>query len=98
MSLPPAVQHWGRCPGGHHAACAVTSISVQVTSAIAPRCVLHAQIAFSSVSVTLRHFLQDMAAGTWHVHHGVIDRRPDAAPNDPAGYVLRDHFKLPLMM
>ena len=28
------------------------------------------QIAFSSVSITLRHYLEDMASGNWHLHHG----------------------------
>jgi hypothetical protein len=28
------------------------------------------QIAFSSVSITLRHYISDMASGKWHVHHG----------------------------
>lgn len=55
------------------------------------------QIAFSSVSITLRHYVQEMAAGgTFSYHHGVIDRRAGAAPNDPTAYSLRDHFKLPL--
>jgi ADP-ribose/FAD diphosphatase len=54
------------------------------------------QIAFSSVSITLQHYLQDMASGQWHLHHGVIDKVPGAAPNDPASFQLRDHFSVPV--
>lgn len=38
-----------------------------------PRCVpmfCWHQIAFSSVSITLRHFVNDLASGKWHMHHG----------------------------
>jgi hypothetical protein len=31
------------------------------------------QIAFSSVSITLRHYVEDMASGNWHLHHGEQD-------------------------
>lgn len=42
--------------------------------------------------------LQDMASSVWHLHHGVIDKTPGAAPNDPAAFKLTDHFAVPVMM
>eukprot|EP00775_Hariotina_reticulata_P005531 gene5531-5767_t len=54
------------------------------------------QLAFSSVSITLRHYLDDMATGVWHLHHGVIYKVPGSAPNDPAAFELRDHFSVPI--
>ena len=54
------------------------------------------QIAFSSVSISLRHYVADMASGVWHMHHGVIDKVPGAAPNDPAAFQLKDHYEMPV--
>lgn len=54
------------------------------------------QIAFSSVSITLRHYVADMASGMWHMHHGVIDKISGAAPNDPAAFQLKDHYQIPV--
>ena len=56
------------------------------------------QIAFSSVSLSLKHYLQDLAAGTWHVHHGVIAKVPGSAPNDPTAFTLEEHFAIPVVM
>jgi hypothetical protein len=42
--------------------------------------------------------LQDMASGQWHLHHGVIDKVPGAAPNDPASFQLKDHFSVPVAL
>lgn len=42
--------------------------------------------------------LQDMASGVWHLHHGVIDKTPGTAPNDPAAFKLTDHFAVPVML
>ncbi len=30
------------------------------------------QIAFTSIAVALRHYLADLRAGRFHIHHGVI--------------------------
>ncbi|KAF8073126.1 NUDT23 [Scenedesmus sp. PABB004] len=54
------------------------------------------EIAFSSVAITLRQYVEDMASGSWHMHHGVIHKRPGSLPNDPATYELRDHFAVPV--
>ncbi len=32
----------------------------------------HPQIAFTSIAVALRHYLADLRAGRFHIHHGVI--------------------------
>ena len=55
------------------------------------------KLAFSSVSISLRHYLDDAAAGgAWRVHHGVIQKMPGSAPNDPATFSLVDHIAMPL--
>jgi ADP-ribose/FAD diphosphatase len=51
----------------------------------------YASLAFSSVSVALRAFADDLAAGRTTYHTGTIRRAPDGAPNDPASYALVDH-------
>lgn len=53
------------------------------------------EIAFSSISIALRYYVDDMQKGRFHVHHGVIDKIPGSQPNDPKSFVLRDHFSLP---
>eukprot|EP00884_Botryococcus_braunii_P011226 jgi/Botrbrau1/20103/Bobra.0173s0007.1 len=52
------------------------------------------QIAFSSVSIALRYYLDDMASGRFHVHHGVIEKQPGSLPNDPSTFKLRNHFAI----
>lgn len=54
------------------------------------------EIAFSSISLALKAFFQDLEGGTWHHHHAVIDKKRGSAPNDPGSFLLRDHLKLPL--
>ncbi|KAK9821087.1 hypothetical protein WJX74_010726 [Apatococcus lobatus] len=56
------------------------------------------QLAFSSVAITLEHYLQDCKQGTFHIHHGVIDKRPASSPNDPTTFTLRDHVAIPTQM
>lgn len=50
------------------------------------------QIAFSSIRVALNMYVEDFKAGTFRVHHGVIDKRPGASPSDPLGFSVRDHI------
>lgn len=50
------------------------------------------RIAFSSISVALKMYMEDFKAGTIRVHHGVIDKRPGASPSDPLGYTVKDHI------
>ncbi|KAK9806792.1 hypothetical protein WJX72_002881 [[Myrmecia] bisecta] len=53
------------------------------------------QIAFSSIAVALRHYVEDLQRGKFHIHHGVIDKRPGSGPNDPNSFVLRNHISIP---
>jgi hypothetical protein len=54
------------------------------------------QLAFSSVSIALKAYTQDMAAGTASYRHGVIRKAPGSAPNDPASFELTDEFTMQL--
>lgn len=49
-------------------------------------------LAFSSIQVALRLYVEDVASGHLRVHHGVIDKRPGASPSDPVGYEVRNHI------
>ena len=53
------------------------------------------ELAFSSVSLALRFYLEDREAGTWTQHHGVIQKAVGAGPNDPGGFQLVDHYVFP---
>jgi hypothetical protein len=56
-----------------HACCKALHAMTALCPVLLPRCVLLCcwfQIAFSSVSITLRHFVDDLASGKWHMHHG----------------------------
>ena len=39
-------------------------------------------------------YLEDLQAGSFRVHHGVIDKRPGSLPNDPATFQVRDHVAM----
>ncbi|GLC44837.1 hypothetical protein PLESTB_001208800 [Pleodorina starrii] len=62
----------------------------------APEDIPFDHLAFSSVAVTLRLYLEDMRAGAFRVHHGVIDKRPGSLPNEPGAFQLREHVALEL--
>jgi len=47
-------------------------------------------IAFSSVSLALRYYLEDVEAKKWRVHHGVIEKKLGSAPNDPSTFQIKD--------
>lgn len=49
-------------------------------------------IAFSSITVALKMYIEDVKAGRIKHHHGVIVKRPGASPSDPTGYFVRDHL------
>ena len=51
------------------------------------------QLAFSSVSIALRLYLEDMKSRRFRVHHGVIHKAPGAGPN-AAGFELREHHSI----
>eukprot|EP00250_Pteridium_aquilinum_P008083 c17656_g1_i1 orf=159-995(+) len=50
------------------------------------------EIAFSSISVALKLYVEDFKLGRMKVHLGVIDKRAGASPSDPSGYTVRDHI------
>lgn len=50
------------------------------------------QIAFSSVSLALQYYVEDMKTGQHRLHHGVIEKKEGSLPNDPSSYTLRDHM------
>lgn len=52
------------------------------------------QVAFSSISLALRFYVEDMRAGRRRLHHGVIEKAEGSLPNDPASYRLRDHMAM----
>lgn len=58
-------------------------------------CVASMQIAFSSVSLTLQHYLEDVESGRFRVHHGVIVKKRGAKPNEPGSFVLENHIAVP---
>ena len=64
------------------------------TALFAPSDIPFQQLAFSSVAISLRHFVEDLEHGTFHLHHGVIHKKPKAAPNDPSTFVVKDHITL----
>ena len=53
------------------------------------------QVAFSSISTALRLYASDLAEGQFHIHHGVIEKKAGAPPNDPAAFQLKNHFAIP---
>ena len=59
-------------------------------------CILAEQVAFSSVSIALQHFQNDMLKNKYHIHYGVIEKRPGSAPNDWAAFTLSSHIALPI--
>ncbi|GFH23011.1 MutT/NUDIX hydrolase, partial [Haematococcus lacustris] len=68
----------------------------QEVALFSPADIPHAALAFSSIAITLRLYQEDLAAGHFRLHHGVIDKRPGSGPNDPASFVVRDHMALDL--
>ncbi|KAL3155402.1 hypothetical protein ABBQ38_010959 [Trebouxia sp. C0009 RCD-2024] len=50
------------------------------------------QIAFSSISLALQHYVEDMKRGQYRVHHGVVSKQPGSGPNEIGRFELQDHF------
>ena len=53
---------------------------------------LRMQLAFSSITITLRHFVEDMANGSYRVHHAEIKKLQGSGPNDPHSFELKNHM------
>lgn len=50
------------------------------------------QIAFSSISLALQYYVEDMQQGQYRVHHGVVSKQPGSGPNEMGSFQLQDHF------
>lgn len=53
-------------------------------------------IAFSSVYVTLKRWVDDRKRGTYSLHHGVIRKKPGAAIRDQNAFKLMDTYQVDL--
>lgn len=62
------------------------------TALFDPSDIPYEELAFSSVSITLQYYVQDLRSGTFRVHHGVIDKRPGSAPNDKSSFEVKNHM------
>jgi len=51
-----------------------------------------AQIAFSSVSLALKYYAEEMKTGQYQVHHAVIEKAEGSSPNQLNSYFLRDEM------
>lgn len=60
----------------------------------APDEIPFSELAFSSVDVTLQHWVSDSRRGSFGVHHGVIRKKPGASPRDRNAFEYRDNFEL----
>uniref|UniRef100_A0A061S4N4 Nudix hydrolase n=1 Tax=Tetraselmis sp. GSL018 TaxID=582737 RepID=A0A061S4N4_9CHLO len=58
-----------------------------------PDAVPFQELAFSSVSIALRHYIEDLRDGRFRVHHAEIEKLPGSAPNDPHSFRLRNHMQ-----
>lgn len=50
------------------------------------------QIAFSSISLALQYYVEDMQQGQYRIHHGVVSKQPGSGPNEAGRFQLQDHF------
>jgi len=64
------------------------------TALFDPKDIPYDSLAFSSVALSLKYYLEDAASGKWRMHHGVIDKQPGSGPNDPGTFYLRDHMSV----
>ncbi|XP_078446257.1 nudix hydrolase homolog 23 [Wolffia australiana] len=49
-------------------------------------------IAFSSIIVALKLYIEDTRNGRLKFHYGIINKRPGSSPSDPNGYTLENHI------
>jgi len=57
-----------------------------------PKDIPFEELAFSSISITLQHYLEDMQSGKYRLHHAEIEKLPGTAPNDPNSFRLVNHM------
>lgn len=61
---------------------------------VSPSSINFEELAFSSVSLALRLYVDDVAMGRFRFHHGVITKSPGAGPNEPGTFTLQHHMAL----
>lgn len=61
---------------------------------VSPRDIPYHELAFSSISLALRLYSEDLETGVFRVHHGVITKTPGAGPNQPGTFALQEHIAL----
>ncbi|CAA7410667.1 unnamed protein product [Spirodela intermedia] len=49
-------------------------------------------LAFSSIIVAMKLYIEDVRAGSVRFHYGIINKRPGSSPSDPNGYTLDNHI------
>ena len=52
------------------------------------------QIAFSSISLALQYYVEDMKIGVYRLHHGVVRKQPGSGPNEAGKFDLTDHMAI----
>lgn len=52
------------------------------------------QIAFSSISLALQYYVEDMKLGRYRIHHGVVAKQPGSGPNEAGQFQLKGHFAI----
>ncbi|XP_034907890.1 nudix hydrolase 23, chloroplastic [Populus alba] len=50
-------------------------------------------LAFSSMAVTLKLYIEDVKAGSRKFHYGTINKRPGSSPSDTHAYTLDNHLQ-----
>lgn len=61
---------------------------------VAPHEIPFDELAFSSVSLVLQLYVEDLEAGRFRVHHGTITKDAGAGPNQPGTFKLSQHMAL----
>ncbi|KAL0051530.1 hypothetical protein WJX82_009389 [Trebouxia sp. C0006] len=62
------------------------------TELFQPKDIPFDQIAFSSISLALQYYVEDMQSGQYRLHHGVVSKQPGSGPNEAGRFQLQDHF------
>ncbi|CAN0900818.1 Nudix hydrolase 23, chloroplastic [Linum grandiflorum] len=50
-------------------------------------------LAFSSMVVTMKLYIEDMKSGKLKFHYGTINKRPGTSPSDSHAYTLDNHMQ-----
>lgn len=55
------------------------------------------ELAFSSVSIALKSYLEDRERGQFHFRHGTIVKQPGSGPNEAGTFELTNVFTVPVL-